>query len=41
MLSDLKKLLPNTKMVITIVVAVVIVHQIDWHFFGGKEARNR
>ena len=32
-------LIPNTKMVVTIVVALVIVHQIDYHLFGGKEAR--
>ncbi len=35
----LKDLFPNLKMVVTIVVAVVIVHQIDWYLFGGKESR--
>ena len=31
--------LPKIQMVVTIVVALVVVHQIDYHLFGGKQAR--
>ena len=36
---QLSDYMPKIQMVVTIVVALVIVHQIDYHLFGGKEAR--
>tara|TARA_Y100000114_G_C11761112_1_gene329811 strand:- start:3460 stop:3603 length:144 start_codon:yes stop_codon:yes gene_type:complete len=37
----LEKITPSLKMVSAIVVGVVIVHQIDYYLFGGREARMR
>jgi len=38
-MPTLSDYMPKIQMVVTIVVALVIVHQIDYHIFGGKEAR--
>lgn len=38
-MPQLSDYMPKIQMVVTIVVALVIVHQIDYHIFGGKEAR--